>query len=327
MKVPYFNRPIKPKRSGLVGRYLSLCILATSLLFTGCKEDVPVKEEDEPVLAVDWEAGEVFHDENSYTECVVGDMPLVISVPHGGTLKPVEIPDRDCEGAVTVRDMNTIELARAIEEELVTKYQVRPYLVIANLARSKVDQNRDLEEGTCGNAEGEQAWTNFHAYLDTAVRTASEREGRVLHIDLHGHGHAEQRLELGYALSSTDLGKIILGDDLDALAKKSSINNLLESNADLDFKNLITGDPAFGTLMENEGIRAVPSKQDPHPDGKPYFTGGYNTRYYTSSDYPQSFGWQIECNYSGVRDTEASRKAFAVAFAKVIVQYLDYIDN
>src|SRR5699024_8057061 len=132
-------------------------------------------------------------------------------------------------GAVTVRDMNTIELAQAIEAELVSAYQLRPYLIISNLARSKVDQNRDLEEGTCGNAAGEQAWMNFHAYLDTAIRTASEREGRVLHIDLHGHGQAEQRLELGYALTATDLGKIALGEDLEGLAKKSPLHNLLDA--------------------------------------------------------------------------------------------------
>lgn len=84
------------------------------------------------------------------------------------------------------------------------------------------------------------------------------------------------------------------------------------------------GDGAFGTLMENEGVPSVPSKGDPFPYAdESFFNGGYNTRYYTSEDYPHVFGWQIECNNQGVRDTEANREKFAKAFAKVIVQFLD----
>lgn len=47
---------------------------------------------------------------------IVGNIPLVISVPHGGDIHVEEIPDRDCKGAVKVTDSKTIETARAVQE-------------------------------------------------------------------------------------------------------------------------------------------------------------------------------------------------------------------
>src|SRR5690606_32150840 len=132
----------------LTQKGMSVLIFACCLLVSACKEDAPeVVDEGGPAIAEDWKAGDTYYAENKYTEVVVGDMPLVISVPHGGYDKPEGIPDRTCPGAKVNRDGFTIELAREIEAELVEKYHVRPYLVISNIARIKVDQNRDLTEG------------------------------------------------------------------------------------------------------------------------------------------------------------------------------------
>ena len=302
--------------------------------FYSCKDDpVPIEPEteapdetnnpDQPAVIADWESGDVFFDENKWTEAIAGDMPLVISVPHGGNLTPSNIPDRTCNDATTVTDLNTRELARAIEKELVEEYNIRPYLVLCHLKRTKIDQNRPLSEGTCGNAEMATAWNQFHDYIDTALNLAVTEHGRAIYIDLHGHGHSKQRLEIGYNLSRNELSTIPQGGNLLALQQKSSINNLFLLNTDLDFREMLIGDEAFGTLMGNEGFASVPSKQDTYPlTGEAYFNGGDNTRLYTGDDYPNVFGWQIECNRIGVRDTETSRAAFAKAFAKNIVHYL-----
>ncbi|RZK69418.1 MAG: hypothetical protein EOO85_22515, partial [Pedobacter sp.] len=50
-------------------------------------------------------------DSERWTEYIEGNMPLVISVPHGGTTLLDSIPLRDCKDAVTVTDSKTIELA------------------------------------------------------------------------------------------------------------------------------------------------------------------------------------------------------------------------
>lgn len=311
----------------LTKKGLSAMVLACCFLVSACKDDEAPEVIDEgPAIADQWKAGETYYAENEYTEVRVGDVALVISVPHGGYDVPDDIPDRTCPGISVNRDGYTIELAEAIEAELIEKYNIRPYVVVSNIARLKVDQNRDLAEGTCGNQAAVKPWEDFHNYLDTAVRTAADRHGRVLYIDLHGHGHANQRLEMGYSLTISDLTKAHAGTDLPMLAAKSSLNNLFKVNSKYSLRDLMVGADAFGTLMADEGIPSVPSKQDPYPKaGDPFFTGGYNSRYYTSSDYPDVYGWQIECN-SAVRTSEAGREAFAKAFGKAITQFMDNVE-
>ena len=69
---------------------------------------------------------------------------------------------------------------------------------------------------------------------------------------------------------------------------------------------------------------AVPSQTDPFPIGtEPYFNGGYNTERYGSKLGGLIDGIQIECNWEGVRNTEANRMIFANATAKVLRKYLE----
>jgi len=275
----------------------------------------------QPTLAQKWESGKSYFDEEHWTEFIPGDMPLVISVPHGGTVVLPEVPLRDCKGAVTVTDTRSAELGREMQDAFYKKYGKRPYLVICLISRKNVDQNRDIEEGTCGNEMMRKPWNAFHDNIDTALALAVKQFGSSLYIDLHGHGHTNQRLELGYSINASDLPDISNKTDLTELAQKSTLNNLLSLNKKADFKELMIGDNAFGTLITEAGTPAVPSKQDPFiTDGGKYFNGGYNTRRYTSEKYPQVFGWQIETNYKGVRDAPG-RPVFAKAFAEVIMKY------
>lgn len=301
---------------------LYLLVIASVFILNACKKD------DNKISKVElpnWEVGEVLFDKNGWNEVVVGDMPLVISVPHGGAIKPDDIDDRTCDGATTVTDTYTIELARAIQNEMLEKYGQKPFFIISHLARTKVDQNRELEEATCGNSAMNATWEYFHNSIDSALNMAVEKFGAAIYIDLHAHGHAIQRLELGYSLTTSDLGKVYSGIEYLTLGKKSSFNNLLNVRDDFDIEKLITGDKAFGTLISEQGIPAVPSKEDPYVQrGQSYFNGGYNTRYYTSESYPHVNGWQIETN-SEARNTEEKRKQFAKAFGKAINEFIDYV--
>lgn len=263
-----------------------------------------------------WEVGKTYTDEEKWTEFIVGDLPLVVSVPHGGTTILDNVPTRTCKGAVVVTDSKTIELVKEIEKAFLAKYNGRPFIIICNLSRKMLDQNRDIEEGTCGNEMMRKPWNQFHNYIDTALALATKKFGKAIYIDLHGHGHTKQRLELGYNLSANDLRS------LDSkMATKSSVANLLANDKSLDLEQLLIGNNAFGTLISKEGFDAVPSKQDTAPlEEDKYFNGGYNTRRYTSQKYPNVFGWQIESNYKGVRD-DAGRTVFAKAFAEVMDRY------
>lgn len=263
-------------------------------------------------------------DKEGWTAYLQGTMPLVISVPHGGTVNLSEIADRSCEGAVTVTDSYTKELAVEIADHLQKFNGQSPYLIICNLIRKDIDQNRDKPEATCGDSRMDAPWESFHAQIDEAINEAIAQFGFCIYIDLHGHGHPEQRLELGYMLSDKELKEIY--QTKQNPAKQHSLSNYLKASSDtVKLYDLLFGPLAFGTLMANEGFPSVPSGQDPFPqEGQKYFNGGYNTRRYTANDHPQVIGWQIESNMKGVRD-KVGRPVFAAAFAKVISQYIAQI--
>jgi len=252
-----------------------------------------------------------------YTEVQYGNMPLIISVPHGGTDDPALIPDRTCPGITTVVDGRTIEMANAIDSVCKVDYGFQPYLVISYLKRTKLDQNRDLPEATCSNNAITGIWNNYHLSIDSFVTKITAKYPLALFIDLHGHGHTKQRLELGYLLSGSELR-----NPASIVPSSSSIYNLLQQNTSLQINQLLTGPNAFGTLMENLTVPSVPSQQDPAPLVTDlFFDGGYNTQRYCSGAYPKVFGWQIESNFTGVRDTQANRVKFAKAFLQSIIQF------
>jgi hypothetical protein len=252
-----------------------------------------------------------------YTEVQYGNMPLIISVPHGGTDAPAAIPDRTCPGITTGTDLNTIEMANAIDSVCRVDYGFQPYLVISYLKRTKLDQNRDLPEATCSNNSIAGIWNNYHLSIDSFVTKIIAKYPLALFIDLHGHGHTKQRLELGYLLTGSELR-----NPASIVPASTSLYNLMQQNTSLQISQLLTGPNAFGTLMENRAIPSVPSQQDPAPLVTDlYFDGGYNTQRYCSGANPKVFGWQIESNYTGIRDNQASRINFAKAFLQSVMQF------
>lgn len=276
-----------------------------------------------------WNSTKRFYYTNKWVEVIPGDLPIVISVPHGGITRPLDIPKRACEVSgqgkmVTTADRFTIATARAIRLAFKEKYGKTPFIVISNLARSQVDQNRRIELAACGNPLAEQAWKDFHNAIDTALAIAVEKFGYSLYIDLHGHGHKNQRLELGYSLTAKQLTTAFGQEGNGTLSEKTSLNNLLKKDKSKDLHTMLWGDHSFGTLLYDQGTLVTPSKQDPHPQkGEAFFSGGYNSRRYTSAKHPHVFGWQIECNYKGIRDTKDNRRAFAQHLAVAYGQYIE----
>ncbi|WP_161554486.1 N-formylglutamate amidohydrolase [Sinomicrobium soli] len=278
-----------------------------------------------------WEAGQVYFDEDEWTEVITGDIPLVITVPHGGAKKPEGMADRTCKDdrgrIVRGTDSYTQEVSRFIREVFQEKYNKQPYIIINHVARSKVDQNRDLHYAACGDEKGMQAWHNFHSAADSALAHAVRKFGYAFYIDLHGHGHSNQRLELGYSLTKGDLQKAFKREDLKKYAAKSSMANYIKKHPDADIWELLFGKHAFGTYIYREGIPATPAVQDPHPaEDESFFSGGYNTRRYTSPDYPDVFGLQIEMHYRKARDSRANIRAFAQSLARAYFDFIDKLD-
>lgn len=252
---------------------------------------------------------------NETVEYLPGTLPLIIAAPHGGTLKPESIPDRQ-EG-VTQRDAETDRLARSIAEAIAERTGARPHLVICHLHRSKVDCNRDALTGTGGNKEALATWNAFHE----AIEEARGKSESGLFIDVHGHSHNLVRVELGYRLDAAELQ--FSGAAFDALAEASSIAAMTKSSPDT-FEQLVRGPASLGALLEARGYDAVPSPSAPDPGRNPYFRGGHNTDLYGSAGKdPRWSGIQIECPKPGVRDTEVNRRKFAGALAGALIVWME----
>ena len=262
--------------------------------------------------------GQTYLGAAGYVELIAGDLPLVVSAPHGGSMTPTTIPDRTV--GTFDRDTNTEELARAIHAAFQARDGRAPFIIICRLHRRKLDANREIVEAAQGNALAERAWQEYHGFIEAARWRVLDSYTRGFYIDLHGHGHAIARLELGYLLTANELA----GDDNSlngaALVQQSSIRTLVQTSA-RPHAELLRGPKSLGALFQAQGIRAVPSPTEPHPAGEPYFSGGYNTERYGSRNGSAVSGVQIESHFTGLRDNATNRTRFAEALVSVLNEY------
>jgi len=264
---------------------------------------------------------------NNYIEYQVGTLPIVISVPHGGNLEPLSIPDRTCNNAVNATDAYTIETAMEIKNSLFKLTGCYPHLIICHLKRNKLDCNRNSADGACDNNEAETAWLEYHNFITTARNTANlQYNYSTFFVDLHGHGNPIQRIELGYLLYDDELELSDYVLNTTKYINYSSIKNLALSNVhNYTHSELLRGAKSFGTLLATYNFPTVPSTGIPFPGTTTnYFSGGYITANHTCyASGVDINGVQMELNFTGVRDTPPNRLQFASAFSAVITDFIN----
>ncbi|XP_065655587.1 uncharacterized protein LOC101237240 [Hydra vulgaris] len=246
---------------------------------------------------------------------------LIISVPHGGEMRPEFITDRDkstfCKrngglyNAVCEPDQFTKELVFLLHEELIkhSSLEEAPHIVIAEVHRSKVDLNREVNEATMHDPEAQSIYSCYHQLLSNAKKIVKHG----LFIDIHGQSHPEQWVELGYLLSKSCINSQNINDD------DSSIRNLAKHSSFSVF-DLICGEGSLGKFLNDEGIKSVPSPANPIINGN-YFNGGYNTLFYGSKSSGEIDAIQIESPIN-LRSAE-NRTMYAGALARALVKYIN----
>lgn len=259
---------------------------------------------------------EVLFGARRFIEYQPGTLPLVIAAPHGGREKPADLPDRT-QGVVDI-DANTQELARAVVESVYDATGGRPHLIVCHLHRSKLDANRDLPEAAQGNALASQAWREHHGFIEEACRKAVKDHGVAFLIDMHGHGHPDPRVELGYLFNASELAEDEQALNSPAFVQKSSLRWLVEKRG-IPHIDLLRGPFSLGALLEHEGFPATPSPGKPVP-GTPFFRGGYTIFRHCKAEAGVT-GLQIEANRSRLRDTPANRQRFAQALSASLKIY------
>ncbi len=134
---------------------------------------------------------------------VVGNLPIIISAPHGGRT-PINgaarrVPNADLK-IVTVNDTNTDELALKIVEALEKKLKAKPYAIVAHFERKYADVNRDAQIGYASVA-AKPYYEAYHEFLKTSCATVQREWGRGLLIDIHG-----QKADAGTVYRGTNNG-------------------------------------------------------------------------------------------------------------------------
>jgi len=271
--------------------------------------------------------------QSPYIEYQGGSVPIIISSGHGGAEIPDGMPVRvhgcwdgssctwdnpnSCGNAehcmaVTVTDGYTIELTReivkTIEEELGGGR--RPYMVINNIKRERMDPNSDdgIEAAAQGNPTGIEAYNTYFDYIEMA----REEMGRGVLFDIHQQGN-RPCTEIGYLISKNEL------NSGDYNSSKTGIW-LLKQETEQYHEELIIGPDSFGAYLSRYDFCSLPSPNNPYPsdaefcdipgcvpcdcknwdgscgdsDGCDYFTGGYTTYTYGSRDGGLCDAMQLE---------------------------------
>ena len=220
--------------------------------------------------------GKVYYGEDKYIEYLPGTLPVILSAPHAGTLKPSNIPDRTYGSYY--QDYDCDDLVRKIRDILYKTTGKYPHVVICNLHRTKLDANRDITEAAQGNAEAEKAWKEWHDFLEYAKKEVEKQYGTGFYFDIHGFSGMRKWIQLGYLIRGRDFDNVP-NEELNKgfFAVRSSIRNLAE-NSKKSFAELVRGESSLGALFEKEGYPTVPGNKHPGPGNfGTYFNGGYNT--------------------------------------------------
>jgi hypothetical protein len=262
-------------------------------------------------------AGESYFGSANYIEYIAGNLPIIISVPHDGNLNSDFLADRKLGSSA--RDYGTLDIAGVIQSEIKKITGKYPHIIISHLSRKKLDPNREESEAAQDDQLAINAWNEYHGFIDTALAISELQYGWGFFIDLHGHKHPEQRIEIGYCLDNEILA--LPDEDLNSeeLIYLSSLRNMLKF-AVKTHAELIRGDESLGAIFDKYDVSSTPSPSDPFPDSDVYFYGGYTTFRHVVMNDGNISGVQFEIN-SDLREP-GECKSTGKILAKVILEFL-----
>ncbi len=318
-------------------RWLFLIIILPVTVIIGCEDsektpeetvvpqDTTTKQDTFPSLGHDgpYYPDSVYYGREKYVEYHAGDLPIILSAPHGGRITPDEIPDRSY--GTTVTDDNTYELTKTVMDTMVARFGGRPHVILCRLKRTKLDANRDSVEAAQDDKYALRAWQEYHHYIGVAKKKIETDYGSGLFLDMHGHGRNpdgfyDLRNWLGYLLSGSELD---LSDEVlntNSIKNKTSIRALVDSSS-YSFIEVLRGANSFGAILDSLGFKSVPSVNDPGPNGMRYFSGGYNTGRHGSKNGGMISAIQVEAPKPGIRENQTTWSKFSSAFVSTIYIY------
>ncbi|CAF2883069.1 unnamed protein product [Rotaria sp. Silwood2] len=259
---------------------------------------------------------------------------IILSSPHAGSDIPNDIPDRTIGGCQrnnsnsctfyfndTCSDGNrcstTIQqdfasfdqFTELVTDELIRKYNLLPFVIIAKWNRKKIDFNREINEATFNHPEAIKSYNTYHNYLEKAVEIIQEKfHGKGLLLDIHQHGQGNYTM-IGIRLSAVQLNN----NDLST----TSIESLIELSCPNDRNECIRGSKSLGTFLESNGLGiSYPSLNNPKPNNNKFYKGGFITNHYSSKINV------IQTELSYVVRNEFDPKIYVEKYAQALISFM-----
>ncbi|MFX0022870.1 MAG: hypothetical protein ACFE9S_11135 [Candidatus Hermodarchaeota archaeon] len=246
---------------------------------------------------------------NKYIDFETGNIPLIISVPHGGLLNCDSIPQRT-EGVLGI-DKGTIELAKKLIKQIIINFEIdkeepkAPFSIISKIKRNKIDINRRNYEAFDQNSFlAREIYWFYHNKIEEWICTNIKNYNCSLLIDIHGF----ERNARPQGFRDVD---IILG------------TNNLESLFSNTIKKRDWGKNIRGKIIKSM-LQLDISVAPGHPRRREYvLTGGYITTKYGASQYLNSQTIQIEFSDRLRLHDKSLKESVIKTLARVLVENLN----
>ena len=226
-----------------------------------------------------------------------GNLPIIISAPHGGNDVIPGVPARTGVGVsdfVTVRDTGTEELAYTLATSIQQRFGKSPSVVVCKASRTYVDINRPAS-GAYENPDAKIVYDYYHRMMRTYTTTVANRFHGGLVIDLHGQGTSSSTVFRGTRNGAT------------VRHLRAAFGQSAHDGPNSLFGSLVTRgwtvDPAILSDLENSNFNGG------------YIVGTYGSQLSTPVDAQQfEFG-------SDYRTTTTARSQTAATLTDALVPY------
>jgi N-formylglutamate amidohydrolase len=235
-----------------------------------------------------------------------GTLPIVLSAPHGGTLKIAGVDVRQGQGMATGpsgfftgRDGGTSELAVAVAQALEKQTGKKPYMVVSKAHRKYLDPNRPSEIAY-EDSDAAPVYQRYHGTLQRYCQEVLQKYRTGLLLDIHGQGSSSKTVYRG-----TGNGKTVV--------------RLKERFGE----SAHTSDQSFFGMLNRLGWQVYPYPADGKEQSG--FTGGYIVQTHGSHRPSGLDAIQLEFG-SEYRDKE-NRSKTADVLTQAIIEYMrEYIE-
>lgn len=226
-----------------------------------------------------------------------GDLPIILTAPHGGSHAVWGARGRTT--GITGTDVHTLEFTEALAKRLGAILGAEPYVVAARFHRRYIDANR-AEKEAFESAAAQPVYLAYHNQIRTFVAEIRQRfpDGALL-LDIHGQGTDPDTVHRGTGNGSTVVW-MVRQHGAEALLGEKSLFGVLQSKGRTVFPaNTPLGNP---------------------PEDRRY-NGGYTVRTYGSRNADGIDAIQLELGVN-LRTTSSFVDDLAEAIAVYCRAYL-----